>query len=250
MKEIFFDDDTFNIRKDRAIEMSRKFKPLKFQWSCTARCHSKYEELKAMADGGARLFIVGFESGDAQILKNIKKGATIEMAREFMKNCKKVGIKVHGDFIIGLPGETKDTINKTIDFAKELDCETIQVSLAHAMPGTELHEQMSKEGFLRVEALADKGGHQLPHIEFPHLSKADMMAGVTRFYDEYYFRPKVVWRIVKDALWDSHERKRLYHEATDFLKLRAERLKWVQNGGDTPKTMVAVSGTSSASGND
>ena len=250
MKEIFFDDDTFNIRKDRVIELSQKFKPLKFQWSCTARCHSKYEELKAMADGGARLFIVGFESGDAQILKNIKKGATTDMAREFMKNCRKVGIKVHGDFIIGLPGETKDTINKTIDFAKELDCETIQVSLAHAMPGTELHDQMSKEGFLRVEALADQGGHQLPHIEFPHLSKADMMAGVTRFYDEYYFRPKVVWRIVKEALWDSHERKRLYHEATDFLRLRAERLKWVQQGGDAPKTMVAVGGTSSASGND
>ena len=92
MKEIFFDDDTFNIRKDRAIELSQKFKPLKFRWSCTARCHSKYEELKAMADGGARLFIVGFESGDPQILKNIKKGATVEMAREFMKNCKKVGL--------------------------------------------------------------------------------------------------------------------------------------------------------------
>ena len=142
---------------------------------------------------------------------------------------------MHGDFIIGLPGETKDTINKTIDFAKELDCETIQVSLAHAMPGTELHDQMSKDGFLRVEALADTGGHQLPHIEYPHLSKAEMMDGVNRFYDEYYFRPKVAWRIVREALWDSHERKRLYHEATSFLKLRAERLKWVRQGGDEPK---------------
>src|SRR5256885_11590418 len=188
MKEIFFDDDTFNIRRDRAIELSAKFKPLKFQWSCTARCHSKYEELKAMADGGARLFIVGFESGDPQILKNIKKGATIEMAREFMKNCKKVGIKVHGDFIIGLPGETKETINKTIDFAKELDCETIQVSLAHAMPGTELHDQMSKEGFLRVEALADTGGHQFSRIEDPPLLQAAMMGGGKSFYDEHYFR--------------------------------------------------------------
>src|SRR3984957_20779275 len=86
MKEIFFDDDTFNIRKDRAIELSQKFKPLKFQWSCTARCHSKYEELKAMAEGGARLFIVGFESGDPQILKNIKHEENVEMARAFMKN--------------------------------------------------------------------------------------------------------------------------------------------------------------------
>jgi radical SAM superfamily enzyme YgiQ (UPF0313 family) len=171
------------------------------------------------------------------------------MAREFMKNCRKVGIKVHGDFIIGLPGETKETINKTIDFAKELDCETIQVSLAHAMPGTELHDQMSKEGFLRVEALADAGGHQLPHIEYPHLSKLEMMAGVNRFYDEYYFRPRVAWRIVKEALWDSHERKRLYHEAVEFMRLRAERLKWARHGDDSPKAMVSMAGSSSG-GND
>ena len=193
-----------------------------------------------MADAGARLFIVGLESGDAQILKNIKKGATPEMGRNFVKNCKKVGIKVHGDFIIGLPGETKESIQKTIDYAKELDCETIQVSLAHAMPGTELHDQMARDGFLKVEALADSGGHQLPHIEFPHLSREEMMAGVNRFYDEYYFRPRVAWRIVREALWNNHERKRLYHEAVDFLKLRAERWKWARQGGQPKKTMVSV----------
>jgi radical SAM superfamily enzyme YgiQ (UPF0313 family) len=250
MKEIFFDDDTFNIRKDRVLDLCAKFKPLKFRWSSTARVHSDYETLRSMADAGARLFIVGFESGDAQILKNIKKGATVEMARAFMKNCRKVGIRVHGDFIIGLPGETRETIQKTIDFAKELDCETIQVSLAHAMPGTELHESMAKQGFLKVEALADSGGHQLPHIEYPHLSKAEMMGGVNRFYDEYYFRPKVVWRIVREALWDSNERKRLYHEAVDFLKLRSERWKWVREGGDIEKPMIAVPAPPSASGND
>ena len=239
MKEIFFDDDTFNIRKDRVLELCAKFKPLKFRWSSTARVHSDYETLKGMADAGARLFIVGFESGDPQILKNIKKGATVEMARTFAKNCKKVGIRVHGDFIIGLPGETRETIQNTIEFAKELDCETIQVSLAHAMPGTELHDQMAQQGFLKVEALADAGGHQLPHIEYPHLSREEMMAGVNRFYDEYYFRPRVVWRIVREALWDSHERKRLYEEAVSFLKLRAERLRWAQQG--TPqKTVIPV----------
>src|SRR3989454_40437 len=251
MKEIFFDDDTFNIRKDRVLDLCAKFKPLKFRWSSTARVHSDYETVKAMADSGARLFIVGFESGDAQILKNIKKGATLEMARNFRKSCRKVGIRVHGDFIIGLTGETKETDQKTIDFAKELDCETIQVSLAHAMPGTELHDTMAAQGFLKVEALADSGGHQLPHIEYPHLSKVEMMGGVNRFYDEYYFRPKVVWRIVKEALWDSHERKRLYHEATEFLKLRAERLKWARQGGeDYKKPMISVPETPSASAND
>src|SRR5438067_627054 len=133
MKAIFFDEDTFNSRKHRVLELCAKFKPLKFRWSSTARVHSDEETVRAMAESGARLFIVGFESGDAQILKNIKKGATLEMARSFRKHCRKYGIKVHGDFILGLPGETRETIQKTIDFAKELDCETIQVSLAHAM---------------------------------------------------------------------------------------------------------------------
>jgi hopanoid biosynthesis associated radical SAM protein HpnJ len=239
LKEFFFDDDTFNIRKDRVLDICQKFKPLKFRWSCNARVHSDYETLKAMADAGARLFIVGFESGDDQILKNIKKGATVEMARTFMKNCKKVGIKVHGDFIIGLPGETKQTIQKTIDFAKELDCDTIQASLAHAFPGTELYTYLSTNNFLSAEALTTTGGHQLPHIEYPHLSQQEMMTGVSRFYDEYYFRPKVAWRIMRNAMWDSGARKRLYQESVAFLKLRKERKKWA-NRAPEKKAIVSV----------
>jgi hopanoid biosynthesis associated radical SAM protein HpnJ len=239
LKEFFFDDDTFNIRKDRVLDICQKFKPLKFRWSCNARVHSDYETLKAMADAGARLLIVGFESGDDQILKNIKKGATVEMARKFAANCKKVGITIHGDFIIGLPGESRETITKTIQFAKDLDCETVQISLAHAFPGTELYTQLSNNNFLSAEALTDSGGHQLPHIEYPHLSQQEMMSGVNRFYDEYYFRPKVVWRIVRKALWDNHERKRLYHEAVEFLRLRKERVEWAKHTPEK-KTMVAV----------
>ena len=240
-KEFFFDDDTFNIRKDRVVALCKEFKPVGFQWSCTARVHGDYETLKAMADAGCRLLIVGFESGDEQILKNIKKGQTLEMGRNFVKNCKKVGIHVHGDFIIGLPGETKETIEKTIDFAKGLDCETIQVSMAHAYPGTELYDKGTREGFLAGEAITDDGGHQLPHLEYPGLSREYMVEAVNRFYDSYYFRPRVAWRIVRDALWDSHERKRLYHEAVDFMKLRADRVKVARTRkGVEKKSIVAV----------
>ncbi len=237
-KEFFFDDDTFNIRKDRVLELSKKFKPLGFRWSCTARCHSDYETLKAMADAGARLFIVGFESGDPQILRNIKKGATLEMARAFTKNCKKVGIAIHGDFIIGLPGETEETIQRTFDFARELDTETIQVSIAHAYPGTELHDYLVRNGFVTNRPLSDAAGHQLPHIEYPGLDRAKMMAAVNRFYDSYYFRPRVVWRIVRKALWDAHERKRLYQEAVEYLRLRSERRIYVRKGSPTKPLMA------------
>ena len=140
VKEFFFDDDTFNIQKARTIELCAKLKPLGFTWSCTSRVTTDFETLKAMKEAGCRLLIVGYESGDQQILKNIKKGATVDMAERFTANCKKLGLKVHGDFIIGLPGETRESIRKTIDFAKRLDNETIQVSIAHPYPGTEFYD--------------------------------------------------------------------------------------------------------------
>jgi len=242
-KEFFFDDDTFNIRKDRVLELCAKFKPLGFRWSCTARDHSDYETLKAMADAGARLLIVGFESGDPQILKNIKKGATVEMARRFARNCKELGIAIHGDYIIGLPGETKESIERTIEFAKELDSETIQVSIAHAYPGTEFYDYAAQHNYLAAEASADSAGHQLPHLQYPGLELEEMMAAVNRFYDTYYFRRRVVWRIVRKALWDGDERKRLYHEAVEFLRLRAERWRYARKpkaGSRTRPTMPEV----------
>jgi len=240
-KEFFFDDDTFNIRKDRVLELAAKFKSVGFRWSCNARVHTDYDTLKAMADGGARLLIVGFESGDAQILKNIKKGTTVEMGRTFVKNCKQVGLAVHADFIIGLPGETKETIARTIEYAKELDPETVQVSVAHAFPGTELYDFAVKNGFLASETRADEGGHQLPHLSYPGLSREEMMAGMNHFYDAYYFRPRVVWRIVRKALWDSHERRRLYEQGVEYLRIRAERWRYARNGSraSTPKPVSA-----------
>jgi hopanoid biosynthesis associated radical SAM protein HpnJ len=229
VKEFFFDDDTFNIQKARTIELCEKIKPLNLTWSCTSRVTTDYETLKSMKEAGCRLLIVGYESGDQQILKNIKKGATIERARQFTKDCHKLGLVIHGDFILGLPGETRETIHNTIKFAKELDVETIQVSVAHAYPGTELYDHVVKNGFMVGDnKMVDEGGHQLAHIQYPGLPAEEIMGAVHRFYDEYYFRPKAAFRIVRKAAFNSVERKRLYKEAKSFLKLRASRNKWVK----------------------
>src|SRR5271168_4245916 len=229
VKEFFFDDDTFNINGPRTIELCEKLKPLGLTWSCTSRVTTSYETLKAMKEAGCRLLIVGYESGDQQILKNIKKGATLEHAREFTKNCHKLGLVIHGDFIMGLPGETHETINNTIAFAKELDVETIQVSVAHAYPGTELYDYAVKNGFIVGDnKMVDEGGHQLAQIQYPGLPADDIMSAVHRFYDEYYFRPKAAYRILRKAMFDSNDRKRLYKEAKSFLKLRAQRNRLVR----------------------
>ncbi len=237
VKEFFFDDDTFNIQKARTIELCAKLKPLGLTWSCTSRVTTDFETLKAMKEAGCRLLIVGYESGDQQILKNIKKGATIERARQFTKDCHKLGLVIHGDFIMGLPGETHETINNTIAFAKELDVETIQVSVAHAYPGTELYDYAVKNGFMVGDnKMVDEGGHQLAHIQYPGLPADDILSAVHRFYDEYYFRPKAVFRILKKAAFDSNDRKRLYKEAKTFLKLRSARNKMVKKHAETAAT--------------
>ena len=233
VKEFFFDDDTFNIQKARTIELCSKLKPLGLTWSCTSRVTTDFETLKAMKEAGCRLLIVGYESGDQQILKNIKKGATVERARQFTKDCHKLGLVIHGDFIMGLPGETHETINNTIAFAKELDVETIQVSVAHAYPGTELYDYAVKNGFMVKDSqMVDDGGHQLAHIQYPGLPADEILSAVHRFYDEYYFRPKAVFRILKKAAFDGSERKRLYKEAKAFMKVRSMRNKLVKQHSD------------------
>ena len=227
MREIFFDDDTFAWGKRRTLALCEALQPLQQTWSCTARVHTDYETLKAMKAAGCRLLIVGFESGDPQILENIKKGATVEQAVTFMRHCKELGLAVHGDFIIGLPGETPQTIERTWQFAKQLDCETIQVSIAHAYPGTEFDVYLQQHHYFTVDEMSDELGHQLPAIQYPGLSRAEIVKAVERFYARYYFRPRIIFRIVRRALFNAPERRRLYKEAREFLQLRTKRKVFV-----------------------
>jgi radical SAM superfamily enzyme YgiQ (UPF0313 family) len=243
VKEIFFDDDTFNYQKARTIELCKKLKPLNFTWSCTSRVTTDYDTLKAMKDSGCRLLIVGYESGEQQILKNIKKGATIDMALRFTDNCKKLGLIVHGDFIIGLPGETRESIRKTIDFAKRLDTETIQVSLAHPYPGTEFYDYVKNNGLITIDAMTDETGHQLPNIIYPGLDRGELVEWVERFYGEYYFRPRVIWRVVRKAIFDSSERKRLSKEAREYMALRSKRKKFVASERKASAVAAAAAGS-------
>ncbi len=250
LKEIFFDDDTFNYRKERTIELCAKLKTLNFTWSCTSRVTTDFDTLKAMKEAGCRLLIVGYESGDPQILKNIKKGATIEMAERFTANCKKLGLVIHGDFIVGLPGETRESIRKTIDFAKRLDNETIQVSIAHPYPGTEFHNYATQNNLISIGNIVDERGNQLPKVVYENLNEAELMDWVERFYSEYYFRPKVVWRMVSKVIFNSHDRKRLMKEAREYMALRTRRRKFIAEQREQNAAMSANAAASRANAGD
>jgi hopanoid biosynthesis associated radical SAM protein HpnJ len=223
IKEIFFDDDTFTCGKSRVLELCGKLQPLKFTWSCNARVTTDFETLEAMKEAGCRLLVVGFESGDSTILKNIKKGATIEQALDFMKNCRRLGLMVHGDFQIGHPGETRETIEKTIRFAMQLDPDTIQVSISHPFPGTQFYDYLKDHGYLTSTAMTDEQGYQLPNIQYPGLSRQEIIQSVEDFYARYYFRLRIIFRIVRRAFFVSSERWRLCREAKEFLSHRSRR---------------------------
>jgi radical SAM superfamily enzyme YgiQ (UPF0313 family) len=149
------------------------------------------------------------------------------MAQRFTANCKKLGLLIHGDYIIGLPGESHESIRRTIDFAKRLDTETVQVSIAHPYPGTEFFEYVRANNLITIDSMTDETGHQLPNIIYPGLDRAELVDWVERFYGEYFFRPRVVWRIVRKAIFNGEERRRLAKEAREYLALRNKRKKFV-----------------------
>jgi radical SAM superfamily enzyme YgiQ (UPF0313 family) len=128
---------------------------------------------------------------------------------------------------VGLPGDSRESIRRTIDFAKDLDTETIQVSIAHAYPGTEFYDFAKENGLVQLK-MSDDQGHQLPQVIYPGiLEKGEMMEWVERFYGEYYFRPKAAWRIVRKGIFDGQERKRIYKEAKEYFSLRSKRKQYI-----------------------
>ncbi len=225
VKEIMFDDDTFTDFKPRVEEIARGLGKLGVTWSCNAKANVPYATLKIMKENGLRLLLVGYESGDDQILLNIKKGLRTDIARRFNEDCRKLGIKIHGTFILGLPGETRDTIRKTIEYAKEINPHTIQVSLAAPYPGTRLYEQAIENGWLEENKtinLVSKAGVQLAAIGYPHLSREDIYHELEHFYRAFYFRPAKIWEIVREMLGSWEMMKRRLREGVEFFRfLRA-----------------------------
>ena len=203
MKEFFFDDDTFTDDLPRAEAIARELGKLGVTWSCNAKANVPRETLKVLRDNGLRLLLVGYESGNQQILHNIKKGMRVEVARRFTKDCHELGITIHGTFILGLPGETKETIEETIRFATEINPHTIQVSLAAPYPGTFLYEQALRERLARRRATpswSTTHGVQIAPLHYPHLSHTEIFDSVEEFYRRFYFRAPKIASIVGEMV--------------------------------------------------
>jgi hopanoid biosynthesis associated radical SAM protein HpnJ len=224
VREIFFDDDTLTDNHDRVEALARALGPLGVTWSCNAKANVPRKTLEVMKANGLRLLLVGYESGNQQILHNIKKGLLVDVAKRFSRDCHELGIIVHGTFILGLPGETRETIRQTLEFAKEVNPRTLQVSLAAPYPGTFLYKQAKENGWFAsdVDLLTDDGT-QIAPLDYPHLPHGEIFDSVEEFYKKFYFRPSKIAEIVGEMLTSRDMLVRRLREGVEFFQFLRKR---------------------------
>ena len=179
--------------------------------------------MKEMKKANCRLLIVGYESGSDEILRNIKKGITVEQIRRFAKDARKAGLLVHGDFIIGLPGETKETIELTRKLIKEIKPDILQVSVASPFPGTEFYEWCKEKGYLLIDdpnEYLDEQGHQKAIISYPDLSAEEITKAADETLKNYYLSPGYIPVALGQVLrrHGLDELRRLLYSARMFIK--------------------------------
>jgi len=181
VKEIVIEDDTFTANPKRVREICELLikEKIRLKWSCNARANLDKETMKLMKEAGCRLLIVGYESGVQEILYNMNKNLKLEDAIEFTKNAHKAGLLIHGCFMLGNPGETKETIKKTYEFAKKLKCDSTQFYPLFIYPGTEAYQWALKNNYISTtdysKWLNPKGRHNcvidLPDLKGDEITK-------------------------------------------------------------------------------
>jgi len=223
VKELMFEDDTLTINKSRCKEFAEEIlkRKLKFQWSANSRCDVDLETMKLLRRSGARLFCVGVESGVQEVLDNMKKNLQIKQIRQFFADAKEAGILIHGCFLLGNSGETNETLQKTLEFAKELNPDTAQFFPIMVYPGTDAYEWAKQNEYLTTkdfaEWLTEDGLHNCI-VSRPGLSNKDLVNFCDRAREEFYLRPKYIFAKGFQSLKDHYEFKRLLKGALQLGK--------------------------------
>jgi anaerobic magnesium-protoporphyrin IX monomethyl ester cyclase len=205
IKEIFFEDDTLTADRNRLRKICELILQQKRRmvWSCNSRVDwADLDLMRLMKKAGCRMLLIGPESGCQQILNNVHKGICVEQTRTFVDTARKAGLLTHSCWVMGLPGETRETMEQTIRFVKEVDTDTIQASSVMPQVGTELYIWAQEKGLLTARSWADYAmqGEQTAVMEYPHLSQSEMNAAVNRLLKEFYFQPHVIFRLLRQSI--------------------------------------------------
>ncbi|MDO8538477.1 MAG: radical SAM protein [archaeon] len=226
LKSVLFNDDTLPANRKHLIDLCNLMikEKLDFPWSCYSRVDTIDKQMaELMKRAGCHLVKVGFESGNDQILQNMQKGvaATTERAKFAAKTFREAGIQVHGTFVFGLPGENRETIKQTVEFAKNLNIDFVQFSIAQPYPGTEFYQYLTAHDYLvekDFDKYVDEQGRIVPVFEYPDLKKDDLINALPYAYKQYYLRRAYILKAIKQRLTNWELMKNSWRSGTSLLK--------------------------------
>ncbi|MBI2421574.1 MAG: radical SAM protein [Candidatus Hydrogenedentes bacterium] len=224
LQEVMFEDDTLTMRiaRERLIALCEEIlrRDLKLSWSANARVDlNDLETLQLMKRSGCRMLCVGFEFGDQKILNNVKKGTTVDQMYTFAENAAKAKLRIHGCFMVGGPGETRETAMSTVKMSRELPIDTAQFTGVVAYPGTSYYAWAEKEGALIPKDWRDwvtDDYEQAATVDLPTLSRHEIDEIVDVGLRGFYLRPRQMWRMLRNiSSWSDVKAK--YHGLMSFM---------------------------------
>ena len=222
IKTVMLEDDTFIISKPRTMELAkeliRRGNKLPFDANCRADIGAEGELLSILHQAGARLFCVGFESGDVEVIHGMKKnnddrrdGKYHEEAFRFVRRCREAGIMVHGCFMVGNLNETPESMERTLQFAKKLRPDTAQFFPIMVYPGTTAYEEAKRRQYIQIEdwsAWLTKDGLHNSVVNLPHITHEQLVSFCDRARRSFYLSPAYLLYKLKQSLRDRRELQR------------------------------------------
>jgi len=203
IREIMFETDTFAAENEHVEtvcnEIIKRGINKKISWSCNMRVNTDLDLLPLMRKAGCRMLMTGFEFGYDDGLKAVNKGGVnVAMARDYAIEANKLGFTIHGCFMIGAPGETKETAQQTINYAKSLPLDTVQITGVASYPGTSLYKWAKENDYLRANDWrewlnAEKEQRTL--LSYPQFTSEDIDEYIDKGLKEFYLRPKQMWKM-------------------------------------------------------
>lgn len=174
--EIYFDDDSIAINRQHILGLCEELQRRRFglPFACMGNATVAHDVLRAMAAAGCRAYKFGVESADPEVLRQIPKATALDDVIRTVQDCRRMGIHTHATYVFGLPGETRESAMRTIEFALRLHTHTLQFAIVTPYPGTVLYDYAKSQGWLVKEDWADFDPSSESVLSYPGYSASDI----------------------------------------------------------------------------
>jgi radical SAM superfamily enzyme YgiQ (UPF0313 family) len=228
VREVVFEDDTFTADEERAVRFAelKRQRGVALPFFANLRVNTRPETMRELVAAGLRSCAVGFESADEDALRDMRKGISLDRAKSFMREAQAIGLLVHGCFMVGFPGETNESMERTLQYAIELEPDSAQFYPVFPYPGTEAFRWANEHGYLQHHDwrrwLTPAGGHAAV-VDLPGAGAAAQWEFCERAYRRFHFRPRYLWRKLGQALTRPSEGWRSVRGLAAYVRYLARR---------------------------